>query len=282
MKSKLLAKKELRNIPEEFLNKIISDSEKENPKIYDKLKEKKFNEKSKEFKEFKKIVRKKLRVLYGVFQKETLNNNKRKKALEIFNLSSKQDKEKAIDKILKSHLSTKERLLYFHRVYSKIIDVCKKPKKIADLACGFNPFSYYFWNLEIEYFASDISKEDMIFIQSFFDISKIKGNTMYGDLTKESFQNEIVKKIKDFDTCLLLKSLDSFEALKRGSSTKLLNKISCKNIIISFPSKTISGKNIITGKRHWFQEALKQKNSAGWNIYEFEIGPEIYYLLTKS
>ena len=281
MKSKLLDKKELRNIPEEFLDRILEDAKKENSKLYSKLEEKQFNEKSKEFKEFKKIVRKKLRVLYGVFQKETLSKEKKEKYLKNIKEGTVEEKEKAIQKILKSHLSTKERLNHFYKVYSKIVEICGKPKKIADLACGFNPFSYYYWNSNPEYFATDISKEDMKFIQTFFDQNKIKGITLAGDLTKESFQNKIIQKIKDFDTCLLFKAFDSLESLNKGSSSKLISKIPCKIIIISFPSKTISGKNLITGKRHWFIQALKQKNSEGWNIHEFEIGYEIYYFLTK-
>ncbi|MCF7871973.1 hypothetical protein K9L97_02970 [Candidatus Woesearchaeota archaeon] len=280
MNSKILDKKELRNIPEEFLNKIIEESKKENQEIYLKLEKKDFNEKSKEFKEYKKVIRKKLRTLYGVFQNQQLNETKRKKYLEILRKETKEEKN-ILEKILKSHLSTKERITYFNRVYSKIIEICGKPKKIADLACGFNPFSYFYWNLNLEYLASDISEIDLDFIQKFFASQNIKGNTTSGDLTNENFQSKIIKKIRDYDTCLLFKALDSLEYLKKGSSTKLLLKIPCKNIIISFPSKTISGKNVIKGKRHWFLEALKQKNSEGWEIHEFEIGPEIYYLLKK-
>lgn len=287
--NKILDKKELRGIPENFVNKIVTDIISDNEELYTKLQTKEFNEKSKEFDEFKKLVRQKLRMIYGVFQSTPLSKEQKDNLINKLKKSMKEKdtqlEEKVITKILLSHLSTKERIKSFYSVYKNIIEKAQKTGEInsvADIACGYNPFSYFYWNKEIEYLASDITKEDMNFVQEFFELKKIKGNTIAGDLTDENFQDEIVEKIKDYDVCLLFKALDSLESLKKGTSTILLQKIPCKNIVISFPTGSISGKNKITSKRKWFQQALKLKNSAGWDVSEFYFGPEIYYHLTRS
>jgi alpha-1,3-rhamnosyl/mannosyltransferase len=72
-----------------------------------------------------------------------------------------------------------------------------KRKKIMDLGCGYNPFSYkYLLNYtkeKLEYVAIDINSEDSKFIQAYFDLNKIKGKALTLDLSKEENQ-KIVKE----------------------------------------------------------------------------------------
>jgi 16S rRNA (guanine(1405)-N(7))-methyltransferase len=81
---------------------------------------------------------------------------------------------------------------------------------------------------------------------------------------------------KNSDVCFMFKLLDSLESKKRWSSEKLFEHVNSKLIIVSFPLKTISGKNEIKGKRKWFEKIKKDKK---YVVEEFMFENEIYYLL---
>ena len=87
LKRKILDKKELRNFDETLLDKIIEEQKNKHKTLYFKLESKKFNPKSKEFDEFTKIMRKKIREVYGVFNTNNLSSDKLQKLLEEFRLA---------------------------------------------------------------------------------------------------------------------------------------------------------------------------------------------------
>jgi len=269
LKSKILDKKDIKSIDENILNKIYFEEKKKNKDLFEKVKEKKFNSKSKEYKEFVKIVRKKLREIYGVFFKNPFSPFQKKKLLESLD-------EKTIDKILLSHVSTKERFEYFEEVYRKIFLVTGVPKKVLDLGCGFNPFSYFKIGKEVEYIASDISQENMNFINEFFKLKKIKGKTLAADLTDEKDVKKISDISNDCEVVFMFKLLDSLESIKKKSSEFLLTNIKSKYVVVSFPKESISGKNKIKSERIWFKKIL-EKN---YKTTSFRIGPEEYNILT--
>ena len=279
----LLDKKELRSLDKEFVKSVIEKTKNENPSLYSELTKKEFNQKSKEFKEFKKIARKKLRAIYGVFSKSHVSKNKKEKFIEntksaLDSKDSEKEKELA-KKLLKTHISTNERLKYYELVYEKLFLITGMPDSICDLGCGYNPFSYVFLNCKPKYVATDISTEDMTFINNYFKIKNVPGKAFQADLTKSEDVLKVSKETKNFDICLCFKLLDSLESKHKGASRELLSSLNCKYIIVSFPKKTISGKNSISGKRLWFTRILEEQ---GLNMTRFEVGNEEYLLLHKN
>ena len=184
-------KKELRGISKELIKNIIKEYSLREPKKYEALKQKDFNSKSKEYEEFKKYVRKKLRDLHGVFQKNRQSIKKQEEYLEQENQDFNNEK---TQKFLKSHRSTKERLPYYETLYAEIQKETGPIKKIADLGCGLNPLSYTLLDLQ-EAFCADINEEEIIFIQKFLDKIKIKAETRILDLTKKE-NTDLIKNKK--------------------------------------------------------------------------------------
>lgn len=282
LKIKILQKKELKGIPSDFLDKYIEEYKNKNQKVFQILEEKKYNEKSKEFDLLKKYIRKKLREVHGVFSKNNLGKEKKKKLL--INLVDDEKKENSLKEILSSHQSTFERIDYYIPLYKKIFEEeHKKIKKIIDLGCGYNPFSYKLMGFSEkenpEYLAVDINTEEMEFIKCFFEKEKISGKCLTLDLSKKENLEVLKKESEKSDICFMFKLLDSLESKKRGSSKELIESVNSKKIIVSFPLKTISGKSEIKGKRKWFEKIIAQN---GFLVDEFVVGPEKYYVLKRK
>lgn len=229
-------------------------------------------EKNKIFKEIVKLVRDELRIVYGSFLTDDFH--KREKMLDGI---TKED----IDALLRFHKSTKERVNFYEEVYSKIFE-WYKPEKIADVACGLNPLSYFFIERVLKkkpfYFASDLSSIDMEFIEKFFDKFKIKGVAKAYDVTDLSILTD--SEFQNCDLVFLFKALDSFEQVKKNISKELLEGISANHIVISFPTKSlIAKKQFKMEKRNWLFNFL---NKEGWNYEIFEVENELFILIKKT
>lgn len=273
---KLQNKKDLRGISEEVIKNIIKEYSLKNPKKYELLKQKNFNSKSKEYEDFKKYVRKKLRNLHGVFQKNRQSQKQQTSYLlqEDFSFQNP-----STQKFLKSHRSTKERLPYYETVYKEIQNETKITK-IADLGCGLNPLSFTLLKDLKEAFCVDINEEELNFLQNFFDKIKIKATTQVLDLAQKENHETIKKKTNNTDACFLFKTLDGLEQTKKGASESLIKNIKSEYIVVSFSTKTISGKNAINAERNWFQEILKSfKNK---KLTKKKIGEEEYYIIKNK
>lgn len=228
--------------------------------------------KSKLFKETIKIIRKEIGIIYGSFL--TSDFDKKEKILDQIK------KLKDTQVILKLHKSTRERVNYYEEVYAKIF-TWKKPKKIADLCCGLNPISISIIEDELgykpKYFASDINPKDMEFINLFFNKFKINGVAKNYDLTKLKIIKD--NNFKDCDLVFLFKALDSLEFIKKNCTKELILQIPAKNIVVSFPTKSlISKKEFKIEKRNWFIKFIEENN---FKYDKFEIENELFFMITK-
>ncbi len=259
----IISKKELNNLDENFIKQKLELFFKENKKIKLKLENNSYHEKSKEYKETIKSIRKELREIYGVFIQK--NIDKRDNFL----------KENKTKEILLMHKSSEERYLYYEEIYKRIFKITNKPKKILDLACGLNPISYEYLGCKPKYYASDLSNKDMSFINYFFEKNKIKGKAFALDLIKDY---EELKKYK-VDVCFLFKALDSFETIKKNVSKDIIKAINAKFIIVSFTKTSLGGrKEISKNKRNWFINDLKKQ---GLSHEFFEIPNEWFVVVKK-
>jgi 16S rRNA (guanine(1405)-N(7))-methyltransferase len=244
-------KKELRELDDEFIkNRILEyDFKFSKFKNYEELK------KSKEFKLFFKDLRRKLRIIYGMYW---------------FKISKKDD----FSKLLRKHPSTKERINYYNEIYNKIFEITGKPKKILDLGCGLNPLSYNHLNVKAEYFACDIGREVDI-VKEFFKKNKIRGKAFKFDLISGDYS-----KLPKADVCFLFKVLESLESIKRNISKEIIKKINCKYIVASFAKKALGGKIEIRKKgRKWFRKMLGE---LGYSFKVIDIGEEIFFVIKKN
>lgn len=271
---KIKAKKEFSKLKDETIKKELRKYLKKNKKALAAIQENRTR--SSEYKKAIKAVRAKLRRIYGLFlTKETENREDYLEAL-------KHIKTKVMhEKILKTHVSTKERLPIYKTIYKKIFAKTGKPKTILDLGCGMNPVSYPWMNLKnIKYYAAELSKEDCEFLNKYFKIMKIKGKAIALDLTEAAKKPELLKKFLKADVCFLFKILDEVEEKKgRKASEALIKNIDADWLVISFATKKVTGKPMKYPYRRWLEQMLARLG------YEFEIieeSNEIFYVVKKE
>ncbi len=161
----------------------------------------------------------------------------------------------------------KERKEFNNELYNKIFKITKKPGIILDLGCGLNPLSFPY--KDIAYLASDIDVEAMRKVKKHFKKNKIRGEVFYFDLnnTKE------LKKIKKVDIALMFKVLDD---LDKKTIKEALNNIKTKYFVVSFATRTISGKRMNSPKRTWFEKLIKSKICNKIRYFN-----EVFYVIKK-
>lgn len=252
-------KKELRELAEEFVKKQLIIILNQNPQIQLQLKSK-FNPKSSDYKQIIKLTRNKLRRAYGLFRQEKID------------LGTDDYLE-----LLKKHSSTRERLEIYPRLYSQIFKITGKPKTILDLGCGLNPLSIEFMNLKcLNYYAYDLNEKEIEILNRYFQKSQsFCGQTEIFDIT----ELEKLKNLPKADLCFLFKMTDILDAGKGHKNTEIaLQNIPARFIIVSFPTKTMSGKPMNAPRRKWM-EWLCNRLGYGYQILEFE--NEIFYVIKK-
>ncbi len=267
-------KKELQSIDDDFVAEHIHKYLQQEPKIAKALQEN-FHPKSKVYAALIKQVRSQLRRVYGLFR----DNPKERKELVGELLKAPLSKRTAIlQQILSTHSSTQERLPIYEKLYSKIFSITEKPKIILDLGCGINPFSFFYMKLkECNYHAYDINEEEIKSINSYFELlhtenSSFKGKAIVADILKVIFPQA--------DLCLLLKMTDVIDKGKGHKKTEeLLKRIPAKYIVVSFATKTISGKEMTAPRRSWMEWLCKR---LGWEYTILEFPNELFYVVKNN
>lgn len=187
-----------------------------------------------EFSKFKsnklcvKSIKNKLHQIHGIF----LESKSNKKAFELLNIGN-------YDAILKLHVSTLEREPFYQEFYSKIFEITGVPKSIIDLACGYNPFSIKYMNLKkgFKYYAYDINEETNNLLNAFFKKNDYNGVSKVLDLSLEIPKEQA-------EMALILKFLPLIDKQNKNMAKEMLDNLNCKYIVVSFPTKTISGRLI--------------------------------------
>ena len=253
-------KKELQGIKPSIIEKLSEDILENDTSLKNTLIEKEWNKRSKEYKQFKKRVRKQLRTIHGVFYKY-----KDKTYTEWENM-------------LERHRSTKERLKWYGNLYSWIEN--KNIESLMDIGCGYNPLSYLIFDDIKKFYCTDINREDKYIVQTFFDKHDIDGEYDVRDITKKDDFNIVTEKSNEYDITLMLKLLDTLESQERDITQTILNDFKSQYLLVSFSDKTISGKNNITSEREWFHTYVKKSPYS--IIEEKTFGPETYHLLRRQ
>lgn len=218
-----------------------------------------------------KAVKNRLYQIYGAF----LSKEESQKLRELISILEKDRSNiKDIAKmILQLHQSTRERIEIYEELYRRVFSITNRPSSILDLACGLNPFSIPWMNIEgpIEYYAYDI---DSVVVES---INKFLAILGYPPLAviKDVLFEEIEECV---DVCFIFKFLPTAERIKRGISIKLLEAINSKFIVVSFPLKSLSGKEkgMLDNYSRLFEPILQKNHRI---LERFILGNEIFYIL---
>lgn len=248
-------KKELRGLSDTFVEKEVAAYKLRNPKVSF------ANPRSQEFKQAVKEIRSRLRKVYGLFREE---------APVLKNLSHE---EQIMIDILNSHASTRERLPYYRDLYQQIWKITKKPKKILDVGCGINPFSFPFMGLKkVEYYCYDLSDEETAAVNKYFSLIKVNGKALVRDVLT-------LQRFPKVDVVFLWKMTDMLDQGKGHKRTEnVLTKFNASFVVVSFATKTMSGKAMNVPRRPWFERLC---NRLSWQWTTLEFPNELFYVVKK-
>lgn len=229
--------------------------------------------KYKKEKDLIKAVKSKLHQIYGAFLTE---KDIRKINILLDSLEADKRIVRDISKdILLLHISTRERLEFYGALYREIFSITGKPKVILDLASGLNPYSIPWMNIEdpITYYAYDIDCLLIDSINRFFELIDLPKLAVVKDVIFEDVEEE-------GELCFIFKFLPTAERIKKGSSKRLLENIQAQFIVVSFPLKSISGreKGMLENYAVIFEPIFRDNYDI---IKKFILGEEIFYILKK-
>ena len=266
-------KKELQSINDHFVEEYLLKCLHQEPKLLNTLQEK-FNPKSKAYALVIKTVRSQLRRVYGLFRDDS---KERKRFVQELLKASVPKRNNLIKQILSTHSSTQERLSSYEKLYAKIFAITGKPKIILDLGSGINPFSFPYMKLpECSYYAFDINEEEIGSINQYFQLLHKENDSFTG---KAVVADLLTVKFPKADLCFLFKMTDVIDKGKGHKKTEeLLTKIPAKYVVVSFATKTMSGKEMTAPRRSWM-EWLCKRLGYGYTILEFQ--NESFYVVEK-
>ncbi len=182
------------------------------------------------------------------------------------------DRQKLLEKemfsdLLNTHSSTKERIDF----YPKLRELVKKMniKSILDLGCGINPIALA--GPGIKYYASDINLSDLNLVKAFFKKKNLDGETIVCNLTKIESCN-----LPEVDLVLILKVFDILGKRDYEIAKKVIKSIKFKRLIVSFSTRTLSGRPMNHPGRKWFEKLL---GSLGYPFQVVNSSNELFYIL---
>ena len=183
---------------------------------------------------------------------------------------------------LMKHKSTKERIPYYGEVYKRIFHGMKKCS-IIDLGAGVNGFSYGFFQKaglnKPRYIAVEAIGQLAESMNEFFEKNKIDGKAFHLSLFEIDDLKKVINEQPAPRVALLLKVIDSLEAIKRDYSKDLIKDIAplCDKIVLSFATKSLGKRKKFAVNRNWIVKFIGENFSI---LDDFECGGERYILFS--
>lgn len=188
----------------------------------------------------------------------------------------KEDRKSLCLKIMSSHTSTRERLPFIEQFYQKIFEQLPQPETVLDIACGLNPLAIEWMNLgaNVKYYAFDIYDDLAVFLNGYFRVQGVAGEAIS--------QNVVLHPpTQRADVALMLKAIPCLEQVHKNAGAILLDSVPSNNLVISFPIKSLTGKNkgMLGNYNEYFQSLVEEKN---WSISEIIFPTELIYIVRKQ
>ena len=219
-------------------------------------------------KDAEKAAREKLHGITGAF----LTPEENRRAAEALREWTPGD-DAALGKVLRQHASTRERLPLedMDALYARIFQATGRPSRVLDLACGLNPV--YLAARGLSVVGVDIQRPAVDLINRMGEAHGLDVQAVCRDLLVEGgIPGE------RFDLALAFKLLPLLEAQRTGAALDVLNAVDAAYIAVSFPTRTLSGRNV--GMAAHYGEWMEAHVPQGREIAaRFETGNELFYLL---
>ncbi len=223
---------------------------------------------------------------YGSFQNQKTKKRQRiledlKKSKGFFNNIGLHNK------ILSTNKSSLERLGQYAYFYEELFKIIKIPSSIVDIGCGLNPLSLPYTKLnpnDISYSAYDINEIDLNILKEYFElIKKDYSGFSYLIGILDAADIKSISSLPVADVCFMFKVLDPIEK-SFGKGHKLAESIIRTTLekydymVISFSTKTLSGKNMNFPRRGWIERMFERIQISYKTI---RLKNEIFYVINK-
>ena len=225
-------------------------------------------------KDCEKAVKTRLHQMFGAY----VQGNAHKKAAALLQkLEAGKDIKEISAAIMALHASTKERLPHLDAFCEFVTRHIGTVETIMDLGCGFNPFSVPYWveyNIKT-YYAYDIDTRTKDLLNRFFTYLSLPCTADCADLAVETPSHKV-------DLALICKLLPVLEAQAHGRGFELARQQNAKFLVITYPLKSLGGREKGMGRNYAAQFEKAQAEGA-LGVYSLiaskEIGSELAYVL---
>lgn len=175
--------------------------------------------------------------------------------------------------LLRLHASTRERLPLsrMDETYAQIFARTGAPERVLDLACGLNPAYLAGRYPGARIVGADISGQCVEVLHAL----GIDGAALADLLDADAVPDE------RFQMALMLKLLPLLERQRPGAADELLNRIQADFLVISFPTRTLGGRDVGMEKHYseWMEAHLPENRSVDARILSEN---ELFYILKEN
>jgi len=223
-----------------------------------------------------KKVKTRLHQMFGAY----VQGNAHKKTAHLLNeLEAGRDAKDVSTEILQLHASSKERSAFLQSFHDFIYGHAGEAETMLDLGCGFNPFSIPLLPYNIkEYHAYDIDTRTRDLLNRFMRQLNLPQLAHCADLAVETPTQTI-------DLAFMCKLVPVLEMQQPGRGFELARQLNAKFLVITYPLKSLGGRNKGMGKNYaaQFENAHAAGKFGNYEpVGEREIGNELAYILKRS
>jgi 16S rRNA (guanine(1405)-N(7))-methyltransferase len=181
----------------------------------------------------------------------------------------------ACRRILSLHSSTRERLELLETLYPALFAVTGVPGRLLDLGCGLHPFALPWMGLppHTEYHAWEIDARMVDLANRLLGVLRRRGAAVCRDVLAEA-------PAEGADVAFLLKMIPCLEQQERGCGTRLLRGLNAAFVVVSFPTRTIGGRD--KGMSSRYAAAMERiLSDLPWPATRIQHVQETFFVLDK-
>lgn len=178
--------------------------------------------------------------------------------------------------IMQHHASTRERIGLLAQFYTTILDGLPPIRSVLDVACGFNPLAIPWMPFDgtVAYSACDIYTDQIAFLNTCLSLLGVEGRAFTCDLVSAPPQEPV-------DVAFVLKVLPPLEQIDKNSGLNLLRALNAKTIIVSFPARSLSGRDKRMAE-NYESRFLPLMHAEQWQVERFDFSTELVFRVDTS
>lgn len=187
-------------------------------------------------------------------------------------------KNKTPEWFLRKHLSTRERIGFYEKIYSRLIG---KEKVVFDLGSGINGFSYEHFPKKVKYISFEAVGQWVDLMNEYFKENKFDAIAIHKSLFDLDSIKLLIDKERGQKIIFLFKVLDSLEMAESDYSKKLLKEVTplASKVVVSFPTESMIRRKRFRSNRRWIVEFIKDNFEL---IEDFKLGSERFIVFSKK